>query len=322
MTVSNARSQRLSGLHVALFTPLLDDCPKRLYNSIDYQKAASMIDALLAVGVNGFVAVATTGQSPTVSTEQHVDFVRFVHERIHGKARLIAGAGSNSTREAVEMIQELRTIDPNMPCLCVTGYYNNPPQEGLYDHFTTLASETGAEIVLYNVPGRTGSNLSPDTVIALAENPRIIGLKQAVDFVNPGPMRDDTLRIAKATRDLDFALISGEDEGLAAILAMGGTGIVSASANIPEAASLYLQMLSLAREGKDGELTELQQRVLPFVRQVFCRKSPIPLAAMFGSPVFQPLTPLQATAGGEEAWAEMKTWATEQAPSLLRWWKS
>jgi 4-hydroxy-tetrahydrodipicolinate synthase len=323
MTDSIGRNRsRLSGLHVALFTPLRDDCPKRLYNSIDYEKAGAMIDTLLEVGVQGFVAVATTGQSPTVTPEQHVEYVRFVHQRVRGRALVIAGAGSNCTREAVELIRELREIDADMPCLCVTGYYNNPPQEGLYDHFTTLADETGAQIVLYNVPSRTGSNLEPETVIALSEHPGIIGLKQALDFAHPGTYREDTLRIARETADRDFVLLSGEDDSLVEILEMGGTGIISATSNIPEAARRYLEILSAYAGGDQAKAHALQEDILPFVRMVFSRKSPIPLAALFGSPVFQPLSPLQATQGGEALWDEMVQWARNHAPSLQRWWKS
>lgn len=323
MTDSIGRNRsRLSGLHVALFTPLRDDCPKRLYNSIDYEKAGAMIDTLLDIGVQGFVAVATTGQSPTVTTEQHVEYVRFVHQRVRGRALVIAGAGSNCTREAVELIRELREIDTDMPCLCVTGYYNNPPQEGLHDHFTTLADETGAQIILYNIPSRTGSNLEPETVIALSEHPGIIGIKQAVDFAHPGKHREDTLRIARETAGRDFSILSGEDDSLVEVLEMGGVGIVSATSNIPEAARRYLEILSAFRAGELPKARALQDDILPFVRMVFSRKSPIPLAALFNSPVFQPLTPLAATEGGEVLWNEMVQWAQHHAPSLQHWWKS
>jgi 4-hydroxy-tetrahydrodipicolinate synthase len=312
----------LSGLHVALFTPLLDDCPKRLYNSIDYEKASAMIDGLLATGVKGFVPVGTTGQSPTVTTEQHIEFVSFVHAKVHGKAHVIAGAGSNCTRESVELVREIHRIDPDMPVLCVTGYYNNPPQEGLYDHFLTLAEDGGSDIVLYNAPGRTASYLEPDTILRLSEHPRIVGVKQSVDFCAPGRHREDTLRIVEATRERDFAVLSGEDDGLAEILELGGHGLISATANIPEAASRFLALLQAHHAGDRSEARRLQATLQPFVRAVFCRKSPIPLAAFFDSPIFQPMSPLQATAGGEELWSELVEWARRDAPSLQRWWKN
>jgi 4-hydroxy-tetrahydrodipicolinate synthase len=323
MTDSMGRTQpRLSGLHVALFTPLLDDCPKRLYNSIDFEKATKMIDTLLAAGVRSFIPVGTTGQSPTVTGEQHVEFVRFVHAKVHGKANIIAGAGSNCTRESVELIREIHAIDPQMPCLCVTGYYNNPPQEGLYDHFVTIAEDGGADIILYNAPSRTASYLEPDTIIRLAAHPRIVGLKQSVDFVSQGQYREDTLQILSATAGTGFTILSGEDGGLASLLEMGGHGLISATSNIPEAATRFLAILESHLQGNLGEMHRIQEELNPFINAVFSRKSPIPLAAFFGSPVFQPLTPLQATAGGEELWSDLVDWAKREAPSLQRWWKS
>lgn len=323
MTEASGRNRsRLSGLHVALFTPLLDDCPKRLYNSIDFEKATAMIDSLLAVGVDSFVPVGTTGQSPTVTGEQHVEFVRFVHSKVAGKARIIAGAGSNCTRESVELIREIHAIDASIPCLCVTGYYNNPPQEGLYDHFVTIAEDGGADIVLYNAPGRTASYLEPETILQLATHPRIVGLKQSVDFMNPGRFREDILEVLAGTADLDFTILSGEDDGLASLLEMGGHGLISATSNIPEAASRFLGILAAHAKGDTARMHALQAEIAPFVKAVFSRKSPIPLAAFFGSPLFQPLTPLQATAGGEQLWAELAEWIRRDAPSLQRWWKN
>lgn len=323
MTEATGRNRtRFAGLHVALFTPLLDDCPKRLYNSIDYEKASSMIDALYAVGVRSFIPVGTTGQSPTVTTEQHVEFVRFVHGKLHGKASIIAGAGSNCTRESVELVREIHAIDPAMPCLCVTGYYNNPPQEGMVDHFLTLAEDGGADLILYNAPGRTASYLEPETIAKLASHPRIVGLKQSVDFMNPGRYREDTLEVIRLTAEEDFAILSGEDDGLASLLEMGGQGLISATSNIPEAAALFLSLLSAHSGGNPEEAFRIQAKLQPFVKAVFSRKSPIPLGAFFGSPLFQPLAPLQSTQGGEELWAELTRWARLEAPSLQRWWKS
>src|ERR1700755_1292676 len=118
-----------------------------------------MIDDLIAVGVEGVVPVGTTGQSPTVSHQQHLDFIRFTLDYVDGRVPVIAGAGSNSTRESVEMIQSIQAGLGEMAVLCVTGYYNNPPQDGLIAHYRTLSRETSAKIIIYNVPGRTSSYL-------------------------------------------------------------------------------------------------------------------------------------------------------------------
>ena len=126
--------------------------------------------------------------------------------------------------------------------LCVTGYYNNPPQEGLLKHYRTLSSETGAKIVIYNVPGRTSSYVHPDTLIELAEDKNIIGLKQAVEFGFGEKFHEDTMRVIKETKGKDFAVMSGEDGLFADLLEMGGTGIVSATGNIPEATKIFVDL--------------------------------------------------------------------------------
>ena len=315
------RSSDLAGVHVALFTPLLRDCPQGLRNGLDYEKATGMIEDLLKAGVDGIVPVATTGQSPTVTARQHLDFVRFVLELVGGRAKVIAGAGSNSTRESIDMIQEIQRIAPGTPCLCVTGYYNNPPQEGIAEHFETIAAETGAPLVLYNVPSRTSSYIEPETVVHLAAHPQILGIKQAVDFSRPGRFRDDTARIARETAGMDFALLSGEDSWFLEMLELGGKGIVSATANIPEAARLFQQVLARFRSGDATGAREAQDAVNRFVRLVFCRKSPIPLATFFDSPLFLPLIDLARTRDGGKLAEELKAFARAEAPSVVRWWK-
>ncbi|MCB9496339.1 MAG: 4-hydroxy-tetrahydrodipicolinate synthase [Fibrobacteria bacterium] len=309
----------LSGVHVALFTPLKDDDPRRLRNSIDYNKAAGMIEDILAAGVDGIVPIGTTGQSPTVTPAQHLDFVRFVIEKVAGRARLIAGAGSNCTRESVDMVKEIQRVAPGTPCLCVTGYYNNPPQQGIVDHFETLAEETGAPLVLYNVPSRTSSYIEPATLIHLARHPLVIGVKQAVDFWSEGNFRQDTISVIEATRDLDFAVVSGEDDGFLPLLEIGGKGIVSATGNIPEAARLYLRMYRSFLAGDLEGAKGCREELLGFVRWVFARKNPIPLGTLFGSPLFLPLVDMARTPGGEEDVERMLSWAAVAAPSLEKW---
>jgi len=319
MSESPNLSASLSGVHVALFTPLRSDDPKRLRNSLDLEKAAGMIEDLVQAGIDGIVPIGTTGQSPTVTPEQHLEFVKFVIARVAGRARIIAGAGSNCTRESVDMVKEIQRIAPGTPCLCVTGYYNNPPQQGLIDHFETLADETGAPLVLYNVPSRTASYLEPDTLVHLAGHPLIIGVKQAVDFWSEGKYREDTRSVIERTRGLDFAMVSGEDDGILPLLELGGNGIVTATGNIPEAAKLYLalyrQFLSGDLEAAKASRSALQ----PFVKWVFARKNPIPLGTLFNSTLFQPLVAMDRTPGGEQDVADMLAWAATDAPSLGKW---
>lgn len=314
------RSADLAGVHVALFTPLRRDCAKNLRNSIDLEKAAVMIEDLVEAGVQGIVPIGTTGQSPTVTAQQHLDFIRFTIERVAGRVKVIAGAGSNCTRESIDMINEIQRIAAGTPCLCVTGYYNNPPQEGIRRHYETVVEETGAPLVLYNIPSRTANYMEPETIVALARHPKILGIKQGLNFVEPGKFRQDTETIIRETSGMDFAVMTGDDAWFADLLRMGGTGIIAAAGNIPEAARLFLEVHRRFLSGDPAGSKAAQDLLAPFIQWCFVRKNPIPLATLFGSPVFQPLVEVAETAGGAELVAEMKDWARRSAPSLVRWW--
>jgi 4-hydroxy-tetrahydrodipicolinate synthase len=316
---SISSAAQLRGVWPALFTPLKNDDPKRLRNSIDYDKAKKIIDDMIAEGVTGIVPVGTTGQSPTVSTEQHLDMVRFTVDYVAGRVPVIAGAGSNSTRESVDMIQAIQKALGDTAVLCVTGYYNNPPQEGLVGHFETLSAETGAKIVIYNVPARTASYLEPETLIRLAADKNVIGLKQAVDFRSAGKFRDDTKKVLAATRGLDFSVVTGEDDGVAEILEMGGTGVITASGNIPEVSRLFLKIVAAHQAGNSGGARAFQEEAMVFVKAVFARKNPLPLAALFDSPLFQPLVSVRETAGGEAVQEMLLQLIREHAPSLKKY---
>ncbi len=315
-SVSNPEDLR--GVFPALFTPLEENDPARLRNRVDYAKAKRMIDDLIACGVSGLVPVGTTGQSPTLSHGEHVDFVRFTVDYVNERVPVIAGAGSNCTRESVEMIETIQEVCGDLACLCVTGYYNNPPQEGLVRHYETIVRETGAKLIIYNIPGRTSSYLEPETLIRLARHPDIIGLKQAVDFRSPGRHREDTVRIVEGASD-DLAVLSGEDDALVDILELGGSGIITAAGNIPEVATAFLRALEAWDGGEAARAREIQDAVLPLVEGVFLRKNPIPLGAFFNSPVYLPLVGLEETEGGEEAVLRVMELIERKAPSLKKY---
>lgn len=312
-------SDSLKGVHTALFTPLLGNDPKNLNNSIDYIKMGRMIEHLLVNGVDGIVPVGTTGQSATLSHQQHLEVVKFTLEKVAGRAQVIAGAGSNCTRESVEMIRQIQSI-ADVPVLCVTGYYNNPTPNGIYQHFKTLAQETNAKIVLYNVPGRTNSYMTPEVVIELAKIPNMIGLKQAVDFQPGGEHRDDTISIIQGTQSEDFAVLSGEDDSLAEMLKLGGAGIISATANIPEAASIFKALALASQNGDWGQAEKLQESLEEFVKAAFSRKNPIPMGTFFNSPLYQPLCKVEDTEGGSELHFKLMELIHEKAPSLLEYY--
>ncbi|MDR3001564.1 MAG: 4-hydroxy-tetrahydrodipicolinate synthase [Fibromonadaceae bacterium] len=311
-------STQLRGVFPALFTPFKNDDPRCLYNSIDYEKAKKMLDDLIGVGVHGVVPVGTTGQSSTLSHKQHLDFIKFVLDYVDGRVPVIAGAGSNSTRESVEMIKEILKI-AEVPMLCVTGYYNGPPQEGIYAHFKALSSETGAKIVLYNVPGRTANYMHPSTIIKLAEDKNIIGLKQAVDFRIGETHCEDTKLIIEQTKDLDFAMLSGEDGSFIDMLEHGGTGLISASANIPEASKIFVDLYNAFQKEEFEKCDLLQDEARDYVEAVFCRKNPIPLGTFFNSPLLLPLVSVRDTERGDEAEARIQKLIKEKAQSLLKY---
>ncbi len=316
-SVSQARD--LHGVFPALFTPLLDDDPGRLRNSIDHEKAKQMIDDLIACGVRGLVPVGTTGQSPTLSHAQHLEFIQFTVDYVDGRVPVIAGAGSNCTRESVEMISAIRDSCGELACLCVTGYYNNPPQEGLIRHYETIADQTGAKLIIYNIPGRTSSYLEPDTLVHLSRNPNIIGLKQAVDFRSPGRFRDDTIRVIQESSAGEFAVLSGEDDALVDVLQLGGAGIITAAGNIPEVARAFIGILEAWDVGKEERAKQLQDSVLQLIEGVFLRKNPIPLGAFFNSPLYLPLVDLHETRDGVAARARVMELIETSARSLQKY---
>ncbi len=317
--LSISRASELKGVFPALFTPLKDDDAKRLNNSIDYEKAKLIIDDLIAAGVSGLVPVGTTGQSPTVSHAQHLDFIRFTADYVDKRVPIIAGAGSNCTRESVEMIQKIQKTVGEVAVLCVTGYYNNPPQEGVKLHYETLAAETGAKIVVYNVPSRTNSYVEPETLISLSAHPGIIGVKQAVDFRTEGRHREDTRKVLQTVDGDAFAVVSGEDDLLHSVLELGGSGIITASGNIPEVSKLYLRLLSAFNDGDKKASGALQEEASEFARMVFMRKNPIPLATFFNSPLYLPLVSVRETADGEKAHGEILDFIASRAPSLQKY---
>ena len=306
----------LTGVFTAIFTPLKNDDPKCLRNTIDYSKAEKMIDQLIAKGISGLVPVGTTGQSATVTPEQHIEFIKFTVDYVANRVPVIAGAGSNSTRESIDTMNMVQKITGDMCFLCVTGYYNNPPQEGLIKHFETLSEETDSNIIIYNVPSRTNSYIEPESIIHLATNDKIIGLKQAVEFVAPGKMREDTIQILTNVNYKKFSVLTGEDNGLYAILNLGGKGIITASGNIPEAAEKFLELIKIYHKGEIDGAESIQNSLAPFVEACFVQKNPIPLAALFNSPVYQPLISVKDSIGGAQIQKDLMKFIEDHAPSL------
>ena len=205
------------GAFVAIVTPFKD-------GRVDEKALRDLIEYQVAAGVSGIVPCGTTGESATLSHEEHDQVIAIAVEACKGKVPVLAGTGSNSTREAVELTQYAQKAGAD-GSLQITPYYNKPSQEGLYGHFKSVAAETDLPIILYNVPGRTSINMLPDTVVRLSKIKNVVGIKEA----------SGSLQAIGEIIDLcgdEFSVLSGDDALLWPILAVGGKGVISVTANI------------------------------------------------------------------------------------------
>jgi len=275
------QTNELKGVYPALMTSMHES------GEIDFRKLHMLIDDLIAAGVDGILACGTTGQSATLSHEEHIDLVAHVYNYVNGKCMFMAGAGSNCTREAIELTTKIEERIGPATFLHVTGYYNNPPQEGLIKHYNAIteAMHPESNLIMYNVPGRTKSNIESDTAIELSKNQKIIGIKEASGDL------EQVERIIKGTDSDNFRVMSGEDNLVAKIMDMGGYGVISASANI--APKLFVELTRFALEGYIETAYKIQEHVNPLVKAVFCAKNPIPLAHMFDTHLRLPLCRLE-----------------------------
>jgi len=252
----------LRGSIVALVTPMHDD------GSVDYDALRKLVDWHVAEGTDCIGVVGTTGESPTVSVEEHCEIIRVAVEQAAGRVPVMAGCGGNSTAEAIALAQFARKVGADSQ-LQVVPYYNKPGQEGQYQHFRTIAEATGdLPIVLYNVPGRTGADLQHETVLRLAEVPGIVGIKEATGNIERAQW---LMREAPA----GFAVFSGDDATAVALMLCGGHGNVSVTANV---APRLMHELCMAALAKDVEAAmRIQLRLLPLHRHLFCEANPIPV---------------------------------------------
>ncbi|MDV5172390.1 4-hydroxy-tetrahydrodipicolinate synthase [Photobacterium rosenbergii] len=250
-----------SGSMVALITPL-DEA-----GEVDYASLASLVEYHIAAGTDAIVAVGTTGESATLTVDEHVKVVLKTLEYAQGRIPVIAGTGANATHEAITF-SKLFSGTGVAGCLTVTPYYNKPTQEGLYQHFKAIAEATDLPQILYNVPGRTAVDLLPETVARLAKIENIVGIKDATA---------DLSRVQK-TRELcgeDFIQLSGDDATGLDFVAKGGHGVISVTANV--AAADMAQMFKLALSGQMDAAIDINQRLMPLHKQLFVESNPIPV---------------------------------------------
>ncbi|HTB64466.1 MAG TPA: 4-hydroxy-tetrahydrodipicolinate synthase [Opitutales bacterium] len=249
------------GVHTALATPMQD-------GAVDYASLGRLIDYQIAQGVQGLVPTGTTGESPTLDYDEHIEVIRFTVARAAGRVPVTAGAGSNSTAEQVELVR--RAVDAGAPALLlVAPYYNKPSQEGLFRHFAAAAKSTDKPIILYSIPGRCVIEIGIPTVKRLRrEFPNIIGLKDS------GATTD---RITELRRELDpeFVILSGDDSTTLPMMACGADGIISVASNL--AVKPIVEMVRLARAGDLKGATKLHLQYYPIFKNIFTEPSPAPI---------------------------------------------
>ena len=251
----------IQGSMVALVTPMHTD------NSLDWSALHKLVDWHLEQGTHAIVAVGTTGESATLDVEEHLAVIKKVVDQVNGGIPVIAGTGANSTSEAVELTQAAKDAGADA-CLLVTPYYNKPTQEGLVLHHTHIARAVAIPQILYNVPGRTGVDMKPETALRLASVPNIIGIKEAT-----GDLARAKLLIEQAPQE--FAIISGDDATAVDLILLGGRGDISVTANVVPAA--ISRMCELALAGKADEARAINERLLPLHTAMFVESNPIPV---------------------------------------------
>ena len=250
----------ITGSIVALVTPMHDD------GSVDYDTLRSLMDWHIAEGTDCIGVVGTTGESPTVSVEEHCEIIRVAVEHARGRVPIMAGAGGNSTREAIELTRFAKQVGADC-VLSVVPYYNKPSQEGIYQHFKAIAEAVDTPIVLYNVPGRTVADMQPETTLRLAQLPGIVAVKEAT-----GNIERAAWLIKHAPPG--FSVYSGDDPTAIALMLLGGHGNVSVTANVAPRAMHDLCVAAMA--GKVREATAIHMRLLPLHKHLFTEPSPAP----------------------------------------------
>lgn len=251
----------ITGSLVALVTPMLED------GSIDFDAYRALIDWHVEQGTDAIVAVGTSGESPTVSVDEHCELMKVAVEHAAGRIPVIAGAGGNSTHEAIKLTRYAHSVDANAT-LQVVPYYNKPTQEGLYQHFKAIAESSDCPVVLYNVPGRTVADLANETIVRLAQVDNIIGVKDATGDIGRG------IQLLKQVPK-DFAVYSGDDSTAAALILMGAQGNISVTANI---APKLMHDLCVAALNQDVvEVRRLNAVLCDLNKLLFVEANPIPV---------------------------------------------
>ena len=274
----------IKGSIVAIVTPMFED------GSLDRDSLRKLLDWHIAEGTDGIVIVGTTGESDTVSPEEHCELVKLAVDHIGGRIPVIAGTGGNSTAEAIALTRHAKEVGADAS-LQVVPYYNRPTQEGMYRHFRTIAEAVDLPIILYNVPGRTVADMANETVARLAPIDNIVGIKDATGNIGRG------IELLKMV-DKSFAVYSGDDPTAMTLMFCGGAGNISVTANVAPRA--MHELCAAAMAGDIARAVEINNRVLGLHGKLFVEPNPVPvkwaLAEMGKMPagLRLPLAPLSA----------------------------
>lgn len=285
-----------TGTGTALVTPFKN-------GEVDWDALAELVERQIAGGVNALIVAGTTGEPSTMTQQEKLQLIRFVAQQVKGRVCVIAGTGSNCTRNVIENANAVREFGVDAQ-LVVTPYYNKTTQEGLVAHYTEIANKTDLPIIVYNVPSRTGLNIQPQTLQKICHLPQVVAVKEAsADVVQ------NTEKIALVGDDAVF--YSGSDELIVSQMVLGFQGVISVLSNVmPEQTS---QMTTLALQGDWAQAAKLQRDLMPMIKALFCETSPIPCKAalnMMGvceNELRLPLVPMQE--GNQAKMAEiMRAW--------------
>ena len=275
-------------LLTAMVTPFNAD------GSINYEAGADFADWLLANGSDGLVVEGSTGEAATMDMDEKIKFMQTIVARVNGRAKIVAGAGTNCTASTIDLVKKMEACGVD-GVLVVGPYYNKPTQEGYYQHFAAVAKATKLPIIVYNVPGRTGGNIAPETVARLAADfSNIVAIKEAAGNVA------QTAELYRVLPE-DFSIYSGDDGLILPLLSVGACGLISVLANVN--GNILQQLMQAYSEGRVKDAADLNKVMVPLAKAMFIESNPIPIKAAVtkvtgieaGAPRL-PLTPISAAA--------------------------
>ena len=279
----NMKKTVFTGAATAIITPFDEN------NNVDFDKLGKLIDWQIEKGINAIVICGTTGESSTLTDEEHKDAIKYAVEKVNGRVPVIAGTGSNDTAYAIDMTKFACEVGADA-MLVVTPYYNKATQKGLIQSFTAIADASTKPVILYNVPSRTGCNIQPATALALADHPNIVAIKEACGNIS------QIAELAALVGD-KMDIYSGNDDQIVPILSLGGKGVISVLSNVmPE------ETVAICDKFFNGDIAgsrKLQLELLPLVNALFCEVNPIPVKAAMAAMGFcentlrLPLTPME-----------------------------